>query len=126
MTPDPIQSYPLSPLQSGMLFNQLREPDAGIDIEQIGCTLEGVDVGLFTRAWEALALRHDPLRTRFRWREVDAPLQEVMPEPALTVHEEDLRALTSEAQRQRIEEYIDGDRRAGFKLDALPLFRLAF
>jgi len=126
VTPDPLHTYPLSPLQSGMLFNQLREPDAGIDIEQIGCTLVGVDVERFVQAWDALARRHDPLRTRFRWRGVDAPLQEVLPEPVLSVHQEDLSALTPEARRQRIEEYIDADRRAGFKLDALPLFRLAF
>src|SRR5689334_2137979 len=122
----PTKTYPLSPLQAGMLFNQLREPEAGIDIEQIGCTLDGVSVPTFVRAWHALAGRHEPLRTRFRWRHVEAPLQEVTDVVTLPIHEEDLRALEPAAQRQRIEDYIDVDRRAGFRLDEAPLIRLAF
>ena len=132
-------AYPLSPLQQGMLFHWLREPEAGVDLEQIGCTLHGVDVPRFLRAWEHVTARHPALRTRFRWEHVDAPVQEVLDAPRdapldaplvplvpLAVHEEDVRALDAAAQRQRVAAYLDADRQRGFRLDALPLFRLAF
>lgn len=32
-------SYPLSPMQEGMLFHSLYSPRSGVDIEQIICTI---------------------------------------------------------------------------------------
>ena len=50
--------YPLTPLQQGMLFHNLYEPEAGIGYEQVSCRLEGeLDVTAFARAWAAVVKR---------------------------------------------------------------------
>jgi amino acid adenylation domain-containing protein len=121
-----IDSYPLSPLQQGMLFHWIRDPQSGVDLEQIGCTLDAIDPARFQRAWQSLARRHAALRTRFRWRDVDMPLQEVLDDVPLCVRELDLRAADADERLRQRDAFLDADRRTGFALDAAPLFRLTF
>jgi hypothetical protein len=50
--------YPLSPLQQGMLFHSLDPSDAGVDLEQILCTLtEPLDVGQLLAALGTVVAR---------------------------------------------------------------------
>src|SRR3954471_348263 len=71
-------TYPLSPLQQGMLFHALAEPHGGVDIEQLVFTLrEAVDAARLRSAWERVVARHGILRTAFRWDGAE-PMQEVM------------------------------------------------
>src|SRR5258706_9055965 len=61
-------SYPLAPLQQGMLFHSLSAPASGVDVEQIFCTLrEPFDAAAFERAWRRMIERHAILRTSFHW-----------------------------------------------------------
>src|SRR5438105_11613422 len=61
-------SYPLSPMQQGMLFHNLRAPEAGTDICQIVADLpEEIDAALFEQAWQHLAEHHPILQTSFSW-----------------------------------------------------------
>ena len=65
----PCTSYPLSPLQQGMLFHHLLEPSSGVDIAQLDCSLtERVDIVQLHKAWEKVVKRHAVLRTGFRWQ----------------------------------------------------------
>src|SRR5262245_62108049 len=74
------ESYPLAPMQEGMLFHTLCEPRAGFEIEQLICDLrESLDVAALRRAWECVVARHAVLRTSFCWRGVAAPIQQVWP-----------------------------------------------
>jgi hypothetical protein len=76
---DVADIYELSPLQQGMLFHALSAPGAGVDIEQIIVTLhESLDVATFEQAWRDVMQRHPILRTRFRWKDVAEPCQEVL------------------------------------------------
>jgi hypothetical protein len=71
-------TYPLSPLQQGMLAHHLRAPHSGVDIEQLVCSLpKRVDADVLRRAWETVVARHDILRTSFEWLERDVPQQRV-------------------------------------------------
>jgi len=71
-----VDTYPLSPLQEGMLFNALYAPHSGIDIEQILIrTSERLDPKYLSEAWNMVAARHDILRTGFRWEGFDQPMQ---------------------------------------------------
>ena len=65
---EPEDSYPLSPLQQGMLFHALWEKGSGVDIQQIVIDLpETLDLDKFKRAWSRIITRHSVLRTSFRW-----------------------------------------------------------
>src|SRR5688500_18206280 len=101
--PSSEQRYPLSPLQQGMLFHALYAPGAGVDIEQMVCTLgEEVDADLLERCWRRVAARHDILRTAFRWRGEEEPVQEVAPRVELEFTREDLSALPGDAREARL------------------------
>jgi len=57
------QNIPLTPLQQGMYFTWLQDPAAGIDIEQMVCTLpEAIDAPRLRTAWETLTATHDILK----------------------------------------------------------------
>ena len=60
-------SYPLTPMQQGMLFNNQFAPGTGVDIEQIVCSLqEEINVSALKKAWDHVIERHAILRTAFR------------------------------------------------------------
>jgi amino acid adenylation domain-containing protein len=113
-----LDSYELSPLQAGLLFQALRETDPATYVEQIVVTLnEEVDVARLLSAWEHLVDRHAILRTRFRWQGLAQPVQEVIDGARMPVERFECRAglgLLIEEQRAR-----------GFDLGEAPLMRLA-
>ncbi len=79
MTKKNIQNiYPLSPMQQGMLFHSLLEPNSGAYIVQISYELHGqLNISAFTQAWQQLIDRHSILRTAFVWDNLEQPLQVV-------------------------------------------------
>ena len=108
-----------------MLFHYLEGTNVGVDIEQfVGTLAEEVHLEDMRSAWQRIADRHPIMRTRFRWMDRDEPEQEVVAgvEVPLTVH--DLRDLAGPAQADRVAEHLFADRRAGFSMDAAPLWRL--
>ncbi len=119
-------SYPLSPMQEGMLFNFLVDRQSGVDVEQIVCSLhEPVDPALFQKAWEKVVARHPILRTSFEWEEVAEPIQVVHPEGAVPFEELDWRSRSPGEQEEGLISYLESDRHRGFLLQELPLMRIA-
>ena len=60
------ESYPLTPIQQGMLFDCLLGASPGVHIEQVQCSLsETLDVEALTAAWQHLFDRHEALRASF-------------------------------------------------------------
>jgi hypothetical protein len=117
--------YPLSPQQQGMLFETLAAPQSGIHLEQLTCHLEGeLDRPTFARAWKALLARHAILRTAFAWQDQPRPLQIVLRDVEMPIAEEDWRDLSAAAAAERLQAFLDADRRLGFKLSKPPLMRL--
>jgi amino acid adenylation domain-containing protein/non-ribosomal peptide synthase protein (TIGR01720 family) len=117
--------YRLSPLQEGMLFHSLSDPDAGQYVEQTLCTVAGdLDPAALRRGWEATVARHPVLRASFHWEEVDRPVQVVYGQVELPWREEDWRGLPEEVQAARLSALIDSDRRLGFDLGRPPLLRI--
>ncbi|HYR11554.1 MAG TPA: amino acid adenylation domain-containing protein, partial [Longimicrobium sp.] len=120
------ESYPLTPLQQGLLVQALRAPGSGIDIEQVVCRLrEAVDGDRLERAWARVVQRQGILRTRFRWADVPEPVQEVLPRAAVPMERTDLSALPSAEAERRLEEWLEADRGRGFDLGEAPAMRLA-
>ena len=119
-------SYPLSPLQEGMVFHWLEGTNVGVDIEQfVGDLHEHLDEARLAEAWARIAARHPILRTRFRWAGLDQPVQEVIAEVTPELTFADLRHLAEDDQRRRFAAFREDDRRAGFALDRAPMWRVA-
>ena len=118
--------YPLSPMQQGMLFHTLLDPEAGTYIEQTCCILRGqVRSDIFQRAWQQMVDRHTILRTGFVWEGVATPLQVVYRHVDLPFRYEDWRTLPTKEQQARLEAMLAEDRARGFDLASAPLMRLS-
>src|ERR1043165_8197456 len=107
-------TYPLSPMQQGMVFHNLSAREAGVDVEQIFCTLhEAVDAGAFERAWRRVIERHAILRTSFHWRGHSEPQQTVHPGVDLEFWQQDWRSLAKAAQKNLFENWLEAERQRG-------------
>ena len=120
------EAYPLTPMQAGMLFQSVFEPDAGVYFEQVWGELRGELVpAAFRAAWQGLVDRHPGLRTRFVWREVPEPRQIVEPRAELPWREFDWTAAGAPADAAaEWERLLAADRTRGFAFDRAPLMRV--
>ncbi|MGZ7457997.1 amino acid adenylation domain-containing protein [Pseudomonas sp. Ma2-10] len=107
--------YPLSPMQQGMLFHTLYEPEIGAYISQLRLDIQGLDPVRFAQAWQTALERHDILRSSFHWQGLDTAHQAIVRHVALPL--EVLEATDTDA-------LADAERAQGFELGSAPLFRL--
>src|SRR5258705_11008132 len=118
-------AYRLSSMQEGMLFHYLKEPNTGVDIEQIVVQLqEPVDADRLRAAWELLVGRHGVLRTRFVWDGSGQPHQEVLPEVRVPFQHEMLTSLAEDRKCATLNAFLDSDRIRGFDMSCAPMLRL--
>src|ERR1700761_9088557 len=108
MTSKNIESvYPLSPLQQGMLFHCLCEPDSGVYVTQMSCRLSAdLDVEAFGRAWQSVTDRHAILRTAFAWEGLERPVQVVRRRARLALEREDWSGLGEAEADERFERLL--------------------
>lgn len=119
----PIDRYPLTPTQQGMLANALRARGVPIEVEQLVCRLdEAIDGDRMKRAWAWVAARHAVLRTRLRWRDVSPPIQEVTATLDLPFSVQHLSESGQSAEAS-LEQLLERDLERGIELDGLPLWR---
>ena len=110
--------YKLSPLQEGMLFQALLDPESDVNIVQFAATLRGnIDPARLREAWRRVTARHGMLRTSFHWKEVEKPVQ--------VVHAEVELPWTEWSGGFPPADFAAEEIRRGFALDRPPLFRLA-
>ena len=118
--------YPLTPVQEGMLFHTLVDPEAGHYVEQFLCRVRGeLDLPALRESWQRLVARHPALRTTIHWTDLDQPYQVVHRRAEHPVDYQDWRGLTSSEQEERLTDYLASDRRRAFASDQPPLSRLA-
>ncbi len=116
--------YPLSPLQQGMLFHYVYNPQAATYFEQLSVKLHGnVNVQALEQAWQTIVQRHSALRTSFVWKKVDKMLQVVQRQVPVKLIQHDWRHLPPNEQEKRLADYAEQDRRKGFNLAKAPLLR---
>ncbi|HKX32887.1 MAG TPA: amino acid adenylation domain-containing protein [Blastocatellia bacterium] len=126
MNQDDIENiYPLSPMQEGLLFQALSEPDSRAYFVQMTFELTGnLKRRFFEESWELLCARHDLLRTSFMHEAVSRPFQVVLRGRQPEIVFEDLRYEPAAERPQRIEEYRIQDRARGFDFQHEVLMRL--
>jgi amino acid adenylation domain-containing protein/non-ribosomal peptide synthase protein (TIGR01720 family) len=117
--------YPLSPLQSGLLFHALFEPRSEVYFEQLTCELHGkLDEAAFAGAWRLLMARHAILRTAFVSKGQREPVQVVHRTLELPWRKEDWRELDWGTCQAKLAVFLAEDRRQGFEPNRAPLIRL--
>jgi len=117
--------YPLSPVQQGLLFHTVYDPESGDYVEQLICKLHNaLDLTAFRRAWQQIIERHQSLRTSFHWEGLSEPMQVVHQGVTLPWHQYDWRTLPPGQQEERWQKLLREDRRRGFDLTQSPLMRL--
>ncbi len=117
--------YALSPMQQGMLFHTLLEPESGAYFEQLTLHIQGIlDQSAFSQALAALIQRHGVLRTSFVWKKSEKMLQAVQQEVETPIRWLDWRAQSQENQQQNLTMLSMDDRRQGFNLNTAPLLRV--
>lgn len=120
------ESYPLSPMQQGMLFHSLYARQSGVNIEQVVLTLhESLKVLAFMLAWQRVVDRHAIMRSSFGWEGLDEPLQTVHNAAILEWQREDWRGFTGSEQGERLKTYLAYDRAREFNLGERTLNRMA-
>lgn len=71
--------FPLTPLQGGMLFHYVNEPGSDLYVEQLSIDILGnINRKTFEGAWNRVVRANEMLRTLFRWRQVENPIQVVL------------------------------------------------
>ncbi len=118
--------YPLSPMQEGIIFHTLYEPEAGIYFEQLSCALNGeLNSRAFKQAWEQVVTRHAALRTAFMLSGKREALQVVHRQLPVKFREEDWRDCSGEEQRRRLNDLLLSERKRNFDLGKAPLMRFS-
>ncbi len=88
----------LTPMQEGMLYLYLKDPQGADYIETFSMELEGeLDVRSLERAWNAVILANEALRTCFVWKRVKRPVQVILKES-----EPVFRAIEDRAHESRL------------------------
>lgn len=114
----------LSPMQEGMLFLSLMNPEADDYFEQAIIHIQGhVALDVFRQSMQDLGNRHPILRTIFLHRDLDRPLQLVLQHREIEVKYTKLVGLNGSSE-QAIQEIARIDRQQKFDLSKDLLFRL--
>jgi len=117
--------YPLSPMQKGMLFQHLLEPESVAYFLQMDYRLEGpLERTHFKESWQEITRRHGILRTSFIHEGLPDPLQVVLKERSPQFIFEDLRSLSKGEQQHRITAVKQQEKEKGFDLQREPLLRI--
>ncbi|GHG84274.1 non-ribosomal peptide synthetase [Comamonas sp. JC664] len=123
--PDMEDLYPLSPMQQGMLFHALLDPNSGMYFERAAWTLDtDLNREALREAWQQVMARYPILRTSFVGEELEAPLQLVNRTATLPWDEQDWSHLPEAEQQSRLSAWMDADRAKGFDLKQAPLMRV--
>ncbi|WP_018753420.1 type I polyketide synthase [Paenibacillus sanguinis] len=117
--------YPLTPMQQVILTHNLFSAGTGLDTGMFACRVVGeLHIDQFREAWQWAMNRHSILRTTFRWRRLEYPVQLVYENAELPWTEYDWTELTREEQTSAYKEFVDSECKRGFKVSNFPLMRI--
>ncbi|MEU7861010.1 amino acid adenylation domain-containing protein [Nonomuraea sp. NPDC049141] len=117
--------YPLTPMQSGLLFHSLGAHDTDIYFTHFGLVLDGVtDPEILAEAFQRVVDRTPILRTAVAGEEAGEPLQVVYRDVRLPVTQHDWRGLSAAAQEERKKRLWEEATRQELDLTRPPLMRL--
>lgn len=115
---DTIQKvYPLTPMQEGMLFHSIMDPDSSAYHNLLQAKICGqLDISLFEQSFNQLITENDILRTAFVHQNLQRPRQVVLSKRTIKLHFEQIDHLDEREQRIFIESYISERNAARYNL----------
>ncbi|MDQ1350148.1 MAG: hypothetical protein QG657_449, partial [Acidobacteriota bacterium] len=114
----------LTPLQEGILFHYLQDPQSEVYFAQLCLEISGeIDMSSFENAWNTVIETNEMLRTVFRWEKLEKPSQIILKEHKCKVIFYDLSDNGVFQKVKASEETKDRDRRETFDLHQVP-FRI--
>jgi amino acid adenylation domain-containing protein len=118
-------SFPLSPMQYGMLLHSADTPGTGVYVLQLLVTVrDAMDLPRFEQALRELVGRHAALRTSFWLDDPDGPSQTEHTDVDVVLPVQDLRRYQDTATRlARVREYLDADKTRPFNGGDRPPMR---
>jgi len=121
-----VKSYPLVPMQHGMLFNSLYQPHHGIDLTHSVYDLpEKIDPNVLHLAWQKCVDRHDIFRTSFQWKDTTTALQHVHKSAKLPFLYLEWDSFSKVDQEEKLKAFLHKDRQQEFDFTSPPLMRCA-
>lgn len=123
---DTLDSYPLTPLQQGMVYHSLMAPGSGAYIQQfVGHLRENLNVSRFKDAWQRTVAHYPVLKTRLRQDTTGEFFQDLAEDSALEWVEQDWSRHNCNEREDRWLKYLAEDRLRGFDLFEAPLMRMS-
>ncbi len=118
--------YPLTPMQEGMLYHAMLDPNSSSYFTQLELGISGeFDHALFEKSLNELIRTYDILRTAFVYQQLQKPRQVVLAERHLDVYREDLSQLNHQEQQKVLDQYKKQVRNQGFHLTNDLLLKVA-
>ncbi|MEM9274435.1 MAG: condensation domain-containing protein [Cyanobacteria bacterium P01_F01_bin.143] len=116
--------YPLSPIQQGILFHGLHNPEMALyHMHNVYVCQGNLNIAAFKQALQLLSDVHSVLRTSFYWEELDNPLQVVHEQVEVLLEYDDWRKIASSEQEKKLRLLLKEDRSRGFDFSQVPLIR---
>lgn len=120
-----INSYPLTALQTGLLFHTVNTPGCEAYAVQLVWGLpHNCNLVALKNAFKILLHRHPLLRTDFEWKGLAQPMQHVRAHVELPWHAYDWTNSNSKEQEMRLDLFLKTDRQTNFSLARAPLMRV--
>ncbi|MGD2087372.1 MAG: non-ribosomal peptide synthase/polyketide synthase [Candidatus Aminicenantes bacterium] len=111
----------LTPMQEGMLFHYLQEPEGELYFEQLSLNVSGkIDIRRFENAWNFVIKTNEMLRVVFRWEKVENPIQIILKEYKLQPGYYDFSGGEPDEVKKRLEDLKVKDRKDKFDLREVP------
>lgn len=112
----------LTPMQEGMLFHYLKDPQCGYYFIQLSLEISGaINVQYFEKAWNFVIETNEMLRTVFLWKKLKAPIQIILKSHKIEIRNHDLSNQDISLKNKLIEEIKAKDRSNKFDLQEPPL-----
>jgi amino acid adenylation domain-containing protein len=117
--------YPLTPIQKQMFSYNILAGGSSETILHLSWVMTGhLDIAAFEKAWQTVTQRHCILRTAFKRRRFNEPLQLVYAAVTIPFQQLDCTGMTEAEQDQALADYLGSDKEKRFKMSQAPLMRL--
>lgn len=117
--------YPLSPMQEGLLFQKLLNPNSNAYLVQdLFIIKDKLNIKAFKEAWQFLVNNYEALRTGFKWVGLTRSLQFVQRNISINCTEHDWQSFPVDTIQQKINDLLIRDRQQDFDYERPPLMRL--
>ncbi len=120
---DIVDLYPLSPMQQGILFHSVNDPDSPAYTNQLRVDVQNLDAERFRQAWQHTVDAHEILRTAFVWpQDAAAAVQVVRQTAQMPWSTQDWRGRADLGTA--LDQLAGDDLASGFDLTGAPLLRV--